>query len=205
LFKGYEAVPDPVFKDYIKQKKSAYEEGGTINPKELMQLAQNNFEGCVLAKTWNAPTNEQEQIIALEARIERLQEQKRNLSKRKPQGSRNAQQKTLNLQHKKKSNQNKKKDDCDNEYMNATGKWAWLKVPPKQNETKKMFKGKEFFWCKKNTCWGHHATSKCRLTTTKSENKNSGSSKNNSQQDPKLRFTESLKAILEGQDEDEEE
>jgi hypothetical protein len=110
LFKGYEAVPDRVFKDYIKQKKSAYEEGGTINPEELMQLAQNKFEGRVLAKTWNAPTGEQEQIIALEAHIERLQEKKRNLAKRKPQGPRSAQQKNSNSQQKKKPTGNKKKD-----------------------------------------------------------------------------------------------
>jgi hypothetical protein len=73
LFKGYEAVPDKVFKDYIEQKKSGFEEGGTINPDELMQLAQNKYEGRVLAKTWNAPSDEQEQIIALEARIQSLQ------------------------------------------------------------------------------------------------------------------------------------
>jgi hypothetical protein len=205
LFKGYEAVPDRVFKDYIEQKKSAYEEGGTINPEELMQLAQNKFEGRVLAKTWNAPTDEQEQIIALEARIERLQEQKRNLSKRKPQGTRSVQQKNSNSQQKKKPTGNKKKDGRDNEYMTATGKWAWLKVPPKQNKTKKMVERKEFFWCKKHARWGRHATSKCRLTTTKSESKNSGSSKNHNQQDPKLRFTESLEAILEGQDDEDEE
>jgi hypothetical protein len=43
------------------------EEGGTINPDKLMQLAQNKYKGHVLAKTWNAPSDEQEQIIALEA------------------------------------------------------------------------------------------------------------------------------------------
>jgi hypothetical protein len=170
----------------------------------MQELAQNKYEGRVLAKTWNAPTDEQEQIIALEARIERLQEQKQNLSKRKPQGPRGMQQKTSNSQQKKKPTGNKKKDGRDNEYMTATSKWARLKVPPKQNETKKMFEGKEFFWCKKHTRWGRHATNKCRLKTTKAENKTSDSSKDN-QQDPKLRFTESLEAILEGPDEGNEE
>jgi hypothetical protein len=200
LFKGYEAVPDRVFKDYIEQKKSSYEEGGTIKYEELMQLAQNKYEGRVLAKTWNAPTDEQEQIIALEARIERLQEQKKNLAKRKPQGTRNSQKNSS--QNKRKSVGNKKKGGRDDEYMSATGKWAWLKVPPKQDETKKMFEGKEFFWCKKHARWGRHTTTKCRLTTTKTENKNS---KVKNQKDPKLRFTESLEAILEQEDEDEEE
>jgi hypothetical protein len=165
-----------------------------------MQLAQNKYEGRVLAKTWNAPTDEQEQIIALEARIERLQEQKKNLAKRKPQGTRNSQKNSS--QNKRKSVGNKKKGGRDDEYMSATGKWAWLKVPPKQDETKKMFEGKEFFWCKKHARWGRHTTTKCRLTTTKTENKNS---KVKNQKDPKLRFTESLEAILEQEDEDEEE
>jgi hypothetical protein len=160
------------------------------------------------SKTWNAPTDEQEQIIALEARIERLQEQKnkhlrekkKNLAKRNPQGTRNLQKNSS--QNKKKSVRNKKKSGRDNEYMSATGKWAWLKVSPKQDETKKMFEGKEFFWCKKHARWGRHTTTKCRLTTTKTENKNS---KVKNQKDPKLSFTESLEAILEQEDEDEEE
>jgi hypothetical protein len=125
LFKGSEAVPDRVFKDYIEQKKSNSEEGSTITSEELMQLAQNKFEGHMLAKTWNAPT-EQEQIIALEARIENLQSKNKALNKRgntgkgtkgtkqQPKGAR----RNPNIKNKKGKGQN------DNDYMNALGKWS---------------------------------------------------------------------------------
>jgi hypothetical protein len=125
LFKGSEAVPDRVFKDYIEQKKSNSEEGSTITSEELMQLAQNKFEGHMLAKTWNAPT-EQEQIIALEARIENFQSKNKALNKRgntgkgtkgtkqQPKGAR----RNPNIKNKKGKGQN------DNDYMNALGKWS---------------------------------------------------------------------------------
>jgi hypothetical protein len=143
LFKGYEAVPDRVFKDYIEQKKSNFEEGSAITSDELMQLAQNKFEGRVLAKTWNAPTDEQEQIIALEARIESLQSKNKALNKRGNTGTGpKGKQQPKGARGRNSNNKKGKGGQNDNDYMNALGKWAWLKIPPKQGETKKMFKGK---------------------------------------------------------------
>jgi hypothetical protein len=70
LFKGYNSVTDIEFKNYIKQKKSAYEDG-TLNLEEdqLMMVAENKFDALVQAGDWNQPTREQEQIIALTATI----------------------------------------------------------------------------------------------------------------------------------------
>jgi hypothetical protein len=129
LFKGYEAVPDRVFKDYIEQKKSNFEEGSTITTEELMQLAKNKLEGCMLAKMWNALTDEEEQIIALlEARIESLQSKNkasskhgRNTGKSTPKGK----QQPKGARGRNSNNNNKKgKGQNNNDYMNALGKWT---------------------------------------------------------------------------------
>jgi hypothetical protein len=207
LFKGYEAVPDRVFKDYIEQKKSNFEEGSAITSDELMQLAQNKFEGRVLAKTWNAPTDEQEQIIALEARIESLQSKNKALNKRgntgkgtpkgkqQPKGARG---RNSNNNKKGKGGQN------DNDYMNALGKWAWLKIPPKQGETKKMFEGKEFLWCKNHLRWGRHSTAKCKKApSTKKKDQTTPSPNTSSNSNNRtLTIAESLQAIAEEEEED---
>ena len=78
LFKGYNscynAVVDIEFKDYIKQKKSSYEDG-TLNLGEdqLMLIAENKFDALVQSGDWNQPTREQEQIIVLTATIQNME------------------------------------------------------------------------------------------------------------------------------------
>ena len=79
LFKGYDAVLDLDFKDYIKQKKSAYEDG-TVNLEEnqLMLIAENKFEPLLrvlnsgrqsndmfLLLSWLIPTSRLYQSIKL--------------------------------------------------------------------------------------------------------------------------------------------
>jgi hypothetical protein len=208
LFKGYEAVPDRVFKDYIEQKKSNFEEGSAITTEELMQLAQNKFEGRVLAKTWNAPTDEQEQIIALEARIESLQSKNKTSSKRGGNTGKNTpkgKQQPKGARGRTNSNNNKKgKGQNDNDYMNALGKWAWLKVAPKQGETKKMFEGKEFLWCKNHLRWGRHPTAKCKKgpASTRKDQTNPSPTTSSNTTNRTLTIAESLQAIAEEEEEE---
>lgn len=169
LFKGYEAVPDKEFLVYIASKKSRYEEGKPLTTDELMELAQNKYKNKVQTKTWNTPTEEQEQIIALEARVESLQAQNRSLSKRTPtRGARQTGQAQRGQQkgrspNKKSANQSR----GDGDYLNATGKWAWLKVAPKQGDkTTKSYDGKTYFWCNKHERWGRHTTAECKKGQT---------------------------------------
>jgi hypothetical protein len=206
LFKGYEAVPDKVFKDYIEQKKSSFEEGGTINPDELMQLAQNKYEGRVLAKTWNAPSDEQEQIIALEARIESLQQSRRNqdLTKRNVNRQSKTKQGVSQGAHAKKNSKSKGGKDQsikNNDYMNALGKWSWLKVAPKTGETKKTYEGKTFFWCKSHQRWGRHTPTSCR----KGKDKPDGTSTPKTNEATRtMKLAENLEAIIEQENDDDE-
>jgi hypothetical protein len=208
LFKGYEAVPDKEFVLYIASKKSRYEEGKPLTAEELMEFAQNKFKNKQQAQTWNLPTEEQEQIIALEARIENLQTQNRNLAKRgqavkgNTQGGRGQQQ---NRNRKPGGRGTKKNDRAaqkgrDGDYLNATGKWAWLKTAPKAGEkTSKTFDGKPFFWCPKHARWGRHGPAQCR----KGQEAKKGGKPNDSQDanTPQIRFSNAYQALV---DDDEE-
>ncbi len=74
LFKAYETVPDVKFKGYVETKKSDYEEGrGNIDANSLMLLCENKYKTMVLNQTWNAPSPEDEKIVALQAEVTKLQ------------------------------------------------------------------------------------------------------------------------------------
>jgi len=63
---------DTEFVDYIKYHEQQYDDGITITEDHLMHIALNKYKMMIEQKTWNAPTEEQEKIIALEARIDKL-------------------------------------------------------------------------------------------------------------------------------------
>jgi hypothetical protein len=203
LFKGYEAVPDKEFTTYIASKKSRYEEGKPLTTNELMELAQNKFKNKKQVKTWNTPTEEQEQIIALEARIESLQAQNRVLSKRnagkaRQQGDRKQPTNNKGRNRNKQSRGNNHGNRSDGDYLNATGKWTWLKVPPKQGDKQsKTFDGKTFFWCKAHSRWGRHTTNECKKGQPGGQQtKQSNNQEQNKAGNKTIRFAESMAAVL---------
>jgi hypothetical protein len=200
LFKGYEAVPDKEFLTYIASKKSRYEEGKPLTTDELMELAQNKYKNKKQAQTWNTPTEEQEQIIALEARIESLQAQNRALSKRNSnkvnnQGNRNNSRGSNKGRNSgKKQSNNQARNDGD--YLNATGKWSWLKVAPKQGDkTTKSHDGKTYHWCTHHARWCRHTSAECKKGQGPKGKK--PQSANGNKPNTTLRFAESLEAITE--------
>ena len=69
LFKGYKACSDKEFVHYIKTKEEKYEEGEDIDINRLMLLADNKYKILVEKGAWDAPSAEEEKIIALQAQI----------------------------------------------------------------------------------------------------------------------------------------
>ena len=77
LFKGYKECSDKQFVAYIKRKSDDHDEGNDeLLAEELMTNADNKHKMLKEAGEWNAPTPEEEKIIALEAEIKSLK--KRN-------------------------------------------------------------------------------------------------------------------------------
>ena len=73
LFKGYKACSDKEFVLYIKTKEEKYEEGEDIDINKLMLLADNKYKILVEKGAWDAPSAEEEKIIALQAQVKMLQ------------------------------------------------------------------------------------------------------------------------------------
>jgi hypothetical protein len=144
LFKGYNAVKDLEFKEYIKTKKSAYEDG-TLDLKEetLMNLAQNKFDTLVQDGTWNRPTKEQEQIIALTATIESMAM-------------------TAAAAPPPKKPKVIKKKVTTTPRANE-GEYAWKSVAPADKSKTKVVNNKTYHWCPQHKAWTLHTAGECRL------------------------------------------
>ncbi len=116
-----------------------------INTDALMLLADNKFKTFKQANTWNAPSPEEEKILALKTQIQKLRKEKK---KPKQQDSKNGRGKDGTKNGKKK-----KKDGP-----------KWMQVPPADadKDKPKTIKGKQYFWCAKHAKWAGHLTSACQ-------------------------------------------
>jgi hypothetical protein len=143
LFKGYKSSSDRRFVAYIEKKEEDYEDGtASISPQQLMTLAKNRYEVLVEKGIWNAPSLEEEKIMALESTIKKLQS-----SKRKAQS---------NSQGTKKSD--KKGANSKNKPLPA-----WVNEKPKPGEVKtREVDGKVWHYCDHHGRWTHHKADECK-------------------------------------------
>ncbi len=118
LFKGYKATSDRRFFAYIEKKEEDYKNGSiSITPQQLMTLATNRYEVLIDKGLWNAPSAEEEKILALEATVKRLQNTNRSTKKAScaSNGSRSEDKKP----------KDKKRNTCS----------AWMDQKPKPGES----------------------------------------------------------------------
>ena len=72
LWKAYKTAPDEEFVTYIKDLKSQCDDGrATFTAEDLMVHAENKYEAHLLDEenAWGKPTEEQEKIVAMSAKI----------------------------------------------------------------------------------------------------------------------------------------
>lgn len=149
LFKGYAVASDKTFRGYIQTKEDTYDEKGDVNPNELMQLASNKFKVLVDKGLWNAPTAEEEKIVALEAKIKSLSRKQTN------DHSKNKTSKRKESPNKDNKQQQKKK------YT----KPVWKTTPPKEGErSEKDNNSRKYHWCPKHKMWTVHSPQECKGT-----------------------------------------
>jgi hypothetical protein len=77
LFKGYEAAIDKTFVDYIGGKKERYEEGEDATSDALMEQANSKYKLMKENLTWNAPSKQEERILALMSEVKNLKKFKK--------------------------------------------------------------------------------------------------------------------------------
>ena len=135
LFKGYAAASsDKAFMTYIAKKAEDFDDDtGDITQQRLMALAPNKYKVMTECGIWNAPTEAETKIIALEAKIQKLS---------------SAANKSSNP--KKKTAADKSKKDKGKGFVMVKGpKPDWMLVPPKEGDTQsKTVNNKQYWWCK---------------------------------------------------------
>jgi hypothetical protein len=78
LFKGYQAATDRTFVEYIGRKLERYEEGEIVTTDALMEQADNKYKLLKESGAWNAPSENEEKILALQAEIKHLKKAKKD-------------------------------------------------------------------------------------------------------------------------------
>ncbi len=109
-----------------------------------MLLANNKFKMFRQAKTWNAPSPEEEKILALETQIQKLQKEKKKPKQQEKKGE---------DKNGTKKGKKKKKDGL---------KWMQVPLADADKDKPKTIKGKTYYWCAKHTKWAGHLTSTCQ-------------------------------------------
>ena len=168
LFKGYAACSDKNFVKYIATKEEKYEEGEELNPKKLMLLADTKYKTLVEKGTWDAPSAEEEKIIALQAQVESLQ---------------------------KKMNKGGTSKDASNKTGKEKGKGGkgtpkkpdWMYKEPAEDKLKepRQWNGKPWYWCSPKTggkctpgAYRRHKPSECKGMAAGSKRKPANISEN---------------------------
>ena len=137
LFKGYLAATDKSFTMYIDKKLEAYEEGQDMTADQLMLWARNKYDLLLGKGIWNAPTEQEEKIIALQAQVK---EMARKLTEKKPQQSSKGTSQKTNTTSKDKKKKSKRVE-----------KPEWFTKKPTNLYKKVTWNNREWNWCGKDT------------------------------------------------------
>ena len=199
LFKGYQAVSDRTFLKYVGSKQEKYEEGKQYSADQLMQLADNKFRLLKEKGVWDTPSESEEKILALEAKIAELtRSSKRNSTqKRKKRGT-----------EENGENPGKKQSTAGRPQQE---KPAWMFQRPTEAELNKpkMWNGRQWWFCHKDTggkCGGVyrvHKPHECRGSAQKKPMKSDKPSKsdkthdgNNEDQARSLKLAKAMSTII---------
>jgi hypothetical protein len=189
LFKGYQAATDKTFVEYIGRKLERYEEGEMVTPDALMEQADNKFKLLKEGGIWNAPSEQEEKILALQSEL-------KNLKKRKPDGGKGKPKPTV----KSGKKPFKKKTPAE-----QPEKPSWFYKEPKADEMSKpkMWNDKPWYYCSKQTggkCDGQyrrHKPADCEGRAHKFEPKEKGAKPEKEINDErKLKLAKAYQATL---------
>jgi hypothetical protein len=159
LLKAYKTVPDAQFKIFITNREDKYDAGEDITENALMDLAQNKYTTLKDRNEWNAPTPDQEKLIALATKVESVSKALKTKGRHKSQQS-DANQPEASSPGKNNGKKNK-------QYREPP---AWKLKPPAKGESHtKKNNNKTFNWCKNHKMWTLHTTAECKGVAPKGE------------------------------------
>ena len=138
LFKGYLAATEKSFTTYIDKKLEAYEEGQDMMADQLMLWARNKYDLLLDKGTWNAPTEQEEKIIALQAQVKEMV--KKLSGKKTPHNSKGKTSKSNATSTDKKKKSKRVKNP------------KWFTKKPTDVYKKVNWINRKWNWCGKDTC-----------------------------------------------------
>lgn len=143
IIKGYKSCGDKRFVEYVNRLEERIDDGEDIDAATVMARALTKYKVYVQRGEWQAPTAEDEKIIALETTLEAMRAE---TTKVQPKG------------------------DGGNKPRRARRKQeAWQRIEPKRGEPlTKQHNGKEFKWCSKHQ-WCMHSDAECRNINANSQ------------------------------------
>lgn len=146
MFASHLACSDASFIHSIEKTKDDWEsEEINLTPAQLMQKALTKHETCLLNQIWNKPSHEEAEIIALQAKIDKLSKQKPGTTNpgtpAAPKVPRAPRKRTFTSENK------------------------FCSIKPKPGEpTTKTAKGKIWHWCSFHEFWCSHTLKDCEAT-----------------------------------------
>ena len=157
LFKAYAACSDKNFVKYISDRQTEWEDGKDMTSSQLMEKAANKYKILKTKELWEAPSPEEEKLLALEARFAELKKKFANKRKKGSDDEKSPAPK------KRKGGKEKKT------------KPAWMFAQPDDAELRKPreWNGTKWYYCSSKTggkCDGvyrAHKPSDCKGTAKK--------------------------------------
>jgi hypothetical protein len=154
LLTGYLACSDRKFTEYIEKWRDDYEDGESISYQDLMRKAERKYQARMMNGEWNALSQEQEEIIALKARLASIKAPKHQGEQ--PNKKHNP------TQQGKKSGQRPKQTKEKYHRKTFQGKQSWRNTKPLPHEPKtKEVDGSTWHYCDHHQAWGRHSTDSC--------------------------------------------
>ena len=137
LFKGYKAAFDGSFVEYIVRKEEEYKEGAKTTSNKLMALALDKYTHRVRSGKWKKPSEQTAKVLAMEARLEKIQ-----LGNKKLKAKKKAKSKGQSNRTKSNSTQSQEKNNMAQKKIRP----EWMFKPPTEDERKKAKKvsGKKY-------------------------------------------------------------
>jgi hypothetical protein len=170
LFKGYKAISDTNFADYLKTIENSHEDGSAIvSASSLMLKAVNFYKTKLTRDQWERPTKHQKDVLVLQAQVFDLEKKARKVTFDKKDVERKAKATT--------------KDNTKSSVKPERPSWLTSNIKPKDDSMGKYrtWNNAKWYWCDTATggkCggkWRTHNPKECKgLAPAKPSSKNKG-------------------------------
>ena len=163
LFDAYQVIPCAKFLGYVTRKHDQYMDGElpSLTHETLMAFANDKYNWLVQKGQWTTSSGKDDQIVALEAEIQKLKGHLKLSPKLKEKtgGKKDGDGKKGKKQQGKTKN---KKSGKDKRAQTLDEEWK-KKAPVAGEPTTKSSNGKTYHWCDHHMAWTIHLPAECRL------------------------------------------